>query len=145
MDNETSGFLHQVPGYCIGLGIYEAALDHEQGYCASRDSKGDLYFERYEHYGQVGRGSGSAIGGTGKYDGITGSHEHWFEAIDPDAVRKQGPTLASSFSRRTRRGVTGYFGRDLAEQLSSASQRSANGHSNGFHSSMGWASRSAIT
>ncbi len=137
LDNETSGFLHQVPGYCIGLGIYEAALDHEQGYCAFRDSKGDLYFERYEHYGQVGRGSGSAIGGTGKYDGITGSHEYRFEAIDPDATQ--------FVSKAQRSGVTGYFGRDLAEQLSLASQRSANGHSNGFHSSMGWASRSAIT
>ncbi len=81
-----SGFLQGVLGHCIGLGIYESALDHESGYCVYRDSDADLYFERYEHYGQVGRGSGSALGGTGKYEGITASHEYRFDALNPDAT-----------------------------------------------------------
>ncbi len=82
-----SSFLQGVLGHCIGLGIYESALDHESGYCVFRDSDADLYFERYEHYGQIGRGSGSAIGGTGKYDGITASHEYRFDAVNtPDAT-----------------------------------------------------------
>jgi len=85
MTNDSGeGFLHNVPGECVGLGLYEEGMDHQSGYCTYTDSDGDKFYERYEHFGIVGEGKGWSLGGTGKYDGIETTHDYKFDAFSAE-------------------------------------------------------------
>lgn len=76
------GFLHDVSGECVGLGLYEEGMDHQSGYCTYTDADGDKFYERYEHFGIVGEGKGWSLGGTGKYVGIETTHSYRFDGFD---------------------------------------------------------------
>lgn len=85
MSNDAGeGFLHNVPGECVGLGLYEEGMDHQSGYCTYTDGDGDKFYERYEHFGIVGKGKGWSLGGTGKYEGIETTHTYRFDAFSAE-------------------------------------------------------------
>lgn len=104
MTNDAGeGFLHNVPGECVGLGLYEEGMDHQSGYCTYTDTDGDKFYERYEHFGIVGEGKGWSLGGTGKYEGIEATHKYRFEGFDaPEGSNfKSAAKRSGSYKFRT--------------------------------------------
>ena len=57
---------------CVGMGIDT----HWEGYCVFTDADGDKIFDQWEDVDE--KGTGTFMGGTGKYAGIKGSREYEF-------------------------------------------------------------------
>ena len=89
---EGEGFLHDATGECFALVVFESDLSHQTGWCRYSDADGDLFYEQFEHDGILGKGGGKAIGGTGKYEGVTSSHHYEF---DPQADEDEIDSVAT--------------------------------------------------
>lgn len=75
------GFLHQLPGRCIGWYIADTTRQtfESQAHCNYTDSDGDVIYERADFEEQpaapVRIGTGRWLGGTGKYERLSGVFE----------------------------------------------------------------------
>ena len=95
MENDTGeGFLHGVEGNCLGLVLYDGDMDHQSGYCKYVDGDGDVFYERFEHYAELGEGRGEGIGGTGKYADIKSTHQYSFEALTTEDEEQEIDSVA---------------------------------------------------
>lgn len=82
------GLLHNTSMNCMGMGrsVRRATKDH--GSCVYTDVDGDKIFDEWKDEGTLGvggKGTGSLIGGTGKYAGIEGSYEYERVSLRPAA------------------------------------------------------------
>jgi hypothetical protein len=92
MNEESGGFLDRTQVICPGINdIVEGLSQGLQGYCIATDEDGDKAFAKWagiDDTPNVGGGEFEWIGGTGKYEGITGSNTFHYAGI--------GATLAYS-------------------------------------------------
>lgn len=81
------GFLHNTSMHCVGLGHARGNAERNRGNCVYVDPDGDRVFAEWQDEGTVqhAEGRGDLIGGTGKYDGITGSYTYVRLAVRPAA------------------------------------------------------------
>lgn len=70
------GFLHNASMRCIGFGHAQDGAEQNHGNCVYTDPDGHRMFADWQDEGtaQKAEGSGNLLGGTGKYQGITGSY-----------------------------------------------------------------------
>ena len=66
-----SGIFHKISGHCIGSDMF----GHLTGTCLWVDGDGDKFAETINREAGLPKGTGTLIGGTGKYKGIEGSLE----------------------------------------------------------------------
>ncbi len=89
LNDEGKGFGHNVSIRCVGaLHAVKGTFDNESGMCGAMDLEGDQYFLMYTASGTLGRtaaGSYEYVGGTGKYEGITGEGEFTRTSLRPVA------------------------------------------------------------
>jgi len=73
LSDSGMGPYHNMSGDCLGMGVD----DQGSGYCTYSDADGDMIFERWEEPA-AGKGTISALGGTGKFQGIqyTGDYDY---------------------------------------------------------------------
>jgi len=71
MSDSGDGLWHNMSGDCLGMGVG----DQGSGYCRHADSDGDMIFERWEE-SVIGKGTGTLLGGTGKFAGIEAKFEY---------------------------------------------------------------------
>lgn len=80
MNDAGQGFFHDASSRCVGgLSVVKGEFDNEQGMCVVIDRDGDQAFLRYTGTCRVGAAAkitGSYVGGTGKYAGLTGTWEN---------------------------------------------------------------------
>lgn len=93
MTDDPASPFHLMAQDCAGTNLIAAdgTLERASGYCAARDADGDMYWFWYWN-GPAGSEWG-LIGGTGKFDGITGGGTSEAVAADPDGrsvVRWEG-------------------------------------------------------
>jgi len=92
MNEESGGFLDRTQVICPGINdIVDGLSQGLQGYCIATDEDGDKAFAKWagiDDTPNVGGGDFEWIGGTGKYEGITGSNRFHYAGI--------GTTLAYS-------------------------------------------------
>lgn len=81
------GFLHNASVRCIGFGRAQGDAEQNQGNCVYVDPDGDRVFADWQDEGTVrqAEGGGDLIGGTDKYEGITGSYTYVRIAVRPAA------------------------------------------------------------
>ena len=82
--------LHNMSGDCMGMGVNNQG----SGYCRHVDADGDMIFERWQDV-DIGKGTATFLGGTGKYAGITGTLEY-------DYVMLPSPEGALHLAGKTR-------------------------------------------
>ena len=65
---------------CVGsMHAIKGAFDNNTGFCVHVDADGDQWFSTYQGAGQFGapqKGTYTVVGGTGKYQGISGSGDY---------------------------------------------------------------------
>ncbi len=70
------GLWHNMSGDCLGMGVG----DQGSGYCRYADSDGDMIFEHWEE-SEMGKGVGTLLGGTGKFQGIESVFEYDYAVL----------------------------------------------------------------
>ena len=92
------GFLHNITGECFALVVFESGMSNQTGWCRYTDADGDLFYEQFQHDGILGEGGGKAIGGTGKYEGITATHHYAFDPLADEDEIESVAIRSGSFS-----------------------------------------------
>jgi hypothetical protein len=103
----VSGPMERAGARCLALGRFDPETQEwgGRGTCTWQDAEGDKIFETIEDSGTggAGAGKGTITGGTGKFAGITGSHDYTLEfAASPGA----GHTLWVGHKKGTWRILT---------------------------------------
>ena len=85
---EGEGLLNSMMSHCFGVGETVKLVNETHGYCIDRDKDGDQIifrtsFEKHPWNSAKMRGSGIAMLGTGKYEGIVASYIVACEASGP--------------------------------------------------------------
>ena len=71
---------------CVGsFHAIKGAFNNNSGFCVYMDAEGDQWFSTYDSAGQIGQGKGTytIVGGTGKYQGISGGGEFTYTDMRP--------------------------------------------------------------
>jgi len=93
MTDDSSNPFHLMAQDCAGTNLVAAdgSLERGSGYCAARDADGDMYWIWY--WNSPSGSEWGIMGGTGKFEGITGGGTSEAVAADPDGrfvVRWEG-------------------------------------------------------
>jgi hypothetical protein len=73
LNNQGSGMFHNLGIRCIAMIDIEQGRPHSQGRCVEVDAQGDQIFHTFEN--KAGKGAHQLVGGTGKFQGITGQQD----------------------------------------------------------------------
>jgi len=104
LNDAGSGFLHRMSGRCIGAGgnINDEGGTKNVGQCILTDSDGDRVNVQIENgrerRGVTTTGTGTIVGGTGKYAGIQGRYDYGLDplkAVDKSLNTAIGHTKGS--------------------------------------------------
>lgn len=85
--DNNQGLLHNASAHCIGsVHAIKGEFDNDFGFCVYTLPDGDQVFQTYKASGKVGevaKGTGTFVGGTGKLVGIQGTTEFTRQGVRP--------------------------------------------------------------